>query len=168
MRPAIRFGRGDKNDRHQDLVLIGSPKSNPITKAALEALKQEGTLRCEFRESPNNPGRWEILFDDAHLESQGYDQLDRLLEEGKDAHDGPLEDYGLLAKVRNPWNRAATMLVVAGIRALGTWGAARHLAERATEVHEEVKDRNFLWIVKVTYSNWRIDRTDGTKHWSPC
>jgi hypothetical protein len=60
-----------------------------------------------------------------------------------------LHDLALLARTSNPWEPEAKILIVAGIRAFGTLGAAEFLRTRWDELYEATRDGDFACLVRV-------------------
>jgi len=155
MRGADHF---DPNrDWNKNLVIICSPKSNAVCQAALDELARGRSLECKFGFKPaDRPEDWEIVFDDFSAKSPSHEEE----RQGKTE----LTDYALLAKVANPRNPHTKMLFVSGIRAFGTWGAAKYLVEHVNDLYRLFKHRDFAVVLKVTYSvnGWRIDHVEPT------
>src|SRR5687768_14680294 len=104
--------------RHNNLILICSSKSNNITEQAINKLRSRNNRWADlipyFESVPGQPGRIQIKWEEAGCtyESPSYDQPD-----------GPLDDVAMIIKARNPWNEQHKILIIAGIRGIGTWGA---------------------------------------------
>jgi hypothetical protein len=81
----------------------------------------------------------------------GSDDLKALQEDPEDA--SIISDFALLAKIPNPFNREATVLVVAGLHWLGTRGAAEFLAKwtqwNAEDLEQQVGDDYFAVVIYV-------------------
>ena len=60
-----------------------------------------------------------------------------------------LEDLALLARLPNPWNPEAKTLIVSGIHAFGTLGAAEFVRTRWGELTNETGDQDFACILVV-------------------
>jgi len=157
MRGASHFD--PHRDWNKNLVIICSPKSNVICKAALDQLAGARAPKCRFGfNEAERPEDWEIVFDDFSAPSPSHE------EEGQGKNE--LTDYALLAKITNPRNPHAKILFVSGIRAFGTWGAAKYLLEHADDLHDLCRDRDFAVVVRVVYDveGWRIHHVERTHH----
>ena len=159
MRSCEHFDRAVDGERN--LILICSPKSNDICRDVLfktrERLVPRPRSQFGFKEAVRDED-WEIEFCEFSSPSPSF-QEER---EGADE----LHDFALLAKLPNPYNDHAKVLIVAGIRAFGTWGAAKYLLEHSEELHESFKDHNFATVLKVTYSasRWAIKDVVAVGH----
>lgn len=136
----------------RNLVLICSPKRNPITSAVLRHKSVRASFHCEFVElfggGADIPPRWVLLFEGTKIHSPSYEQ--------ELANADCVEDFALLAKFPNPWNPNATILVAAGIRGYGTWGAAEFLLNNGTKLFERTKGTDFAAVVKATVAGSSI------------
>ena len=116
----------------EHLTLICSPKANPYTRSAIDCLvKNFRDLQLSFELISPNPDRWKIKYNGADYISPSYSEADSLQADGKSEAQGPLTDFGLLGRFQSPWNPRAKILLISGIRGIGTWGAARYLRDYA-------------------------------------
>jgi hypothetical protein len=146
-------------ERQLNLVILSAPWRNTITKEALNALRPLlDKYEIGAEQAPDGTRR--VLFRGGAFVSPTYEQERKLEQEGKQASAGPLEDYALVLKVRNPWNHGASMVVVMGLRGIGTWGAAVHLRDQASQIGRRTKGQDFGMVVKVRYESWNIVRTE--------
>jgi hypothetical protein len=145
----------------EQLVLICSPRANSYSRRAVEYLQTKyPSVGMGFERVSDEPERWQIRFKGAVYLSPTYAEIDLLREQGKSPANGPLTDYALLGRFPNPWNPSVKTILIAGIRGIGTWGAARHLRERAHELAKEFDGRDFVVIVKVGYRDYKITDTE--------
>jgi hypothetical protein len=166
-RPTERFTNADKQD---NLVLICSPITNSVTRAALQAIRKEypnfdvdvfpelspacsfGLVQGVIKFVSRRNGyvqRKRMRYFDAEYSSPSFDQTDPA---------GKLIDWGVVAKVNSPasWNPRTKILFVFGIRAIGTWGAAKFLFENINQIYQRYGDKEFAFMVKVTEEEFRI------------
>jgi hypothetical protein len=115
---SVRLHLDVRNDeRAQDLFLICGTGGNSVAKKL-------------FTKSPSIAFR-------LSLSSHGREIVD---DEDKPVHspaDGRERNYGIIAKLRNPWarpNRSTCVYLAAGINGLGTWRATDYLAIYAPEL----------------------------------
>lgn len=154
----------------RNLIVICSPKRNPITKAVLAEPSVSSMTTVEmFRvggvtgpETDGRPGRplgerWAMRVGDRVMESPSYEQMVALQVQGKSPMKGPLDDYALLARFPSPWNPAASVIIVAGLRAFGTWGAARYLREHGAELLQQTEGRDFAMILRIRTESFRVE-----------
>lgn len=92
-----------------------------------------------------------------------------------------LDDVAVIAKYRNPFspNNDNFLLMIAGVRGIGTWGATHYLREKAGELYERKggrpksgwlpiltsyrpngKDGEFIAFLSIRYENFSIVGTD--------
>jgi len=136
---------------NRNMALVCSPKRNQLAAAVLNSGLIRNLFDVEFAElyrSTTGP-RWAIVFAGRKIESPSYDQHE--LAEGSALRpaDYSLTDFALLARVPNPWYQDSKVLIVAGIRAFGTWGAAEFLASRSHEIAAHTDGRDFAMVLKV-------------------
>ena len=155
MREERQFRRQDPHDAGKNLILLCSPKSNPTTQEFLSAINQKYSLNWTFERLPN--GQFEVHTDGGRWASQSYLQAAQIKAEGGFIEDGPFDDVAMVIKVPNPHNPRATIFIVAGVRGIGTWGAAYHLRENAKAISKRTKGRRFAMLIKVHYRAWRIE-----------
>lgn len=142
-----RFGQTEKE---HNLVLICSPKSNKATQEALRELGFDWDMLPD-RDTPLDSlvPWWRLRYFDGEFASPCFKGA---------TPSGDLEDWAVIGKVNSPktWNANAKLLFVFGIRAIGTWGAAKHFFEHASELHGRFGAGNFACRVPVAYGNWHI------------
>jgi transcriptional regulator with XRE-family HTH domain len=118
-------GRGlDEGARKNNLLLVGSPKRNPVTAEVLSHEATRALLSCEFFAAYGQESELELRVDGEVYGEAALEQESAKLDEHNPA------DFALLAKIPNPFNPDATVLIVAGRHALGTQGAAEFVAAR--------------------------------------
>lgn len=151
------------HDWAQNLVIIGSPKTNPVAEIVLKTKLQ--TLQTQHRfgfDAGQTEDTWKVRLDEFCMPSPSFEQ--------EALGESTLQDYGLVAKVQNPDYGGAKILFVAGIRAFGTWGVAKHLLENPDELRDRksdlppARDRDFATILEAAYdaNQWRIHRVKRT------
>jgi len=162
------------NDRERNLVTVCSPKSNPFTREILEELKRQGSDIFQF-EKVEDKEEWQIVDGSACYRSLSYNQIANYQEEGKRVEEQKINDVAMIAKVTNPWNARNKIIIIAGIRGIGTWGAAECLKKQWQQIYELKrrskhfrKSGDFAAIVEVDYENCDIVcmRVDTLKDFS--
>lgn len=142
------------------MVLVCSPRANPLTREALDALAGSmPRLGIRFSGVGGSPERWQISIKGADYLSPTYSQIPTLRESGQNPANGPLTDYALLGRFRNHWNPELNVLMIAGIRGIGTWGAARHLRDNAESLKAKFGRNEFLAVIEVKYQDYKIIET---------
>lgn len=127
---------------------------NPATGRILSHPAVAGRLGVSFQDLPSEsdgagPEVGIILRGAPPVRSPSYAQERDLKAQGDAAGRAILNDFALLARVSNPWDPEAKILVVAGIRAFGTLGAADLLRTRWEELYEATGDGDFACLVSV-------------------
>lgn len=113
-----------RQDRERNnLVVICSSKSNQVTREVLDALRHRSSRLREsvpyFHDVPDAPGEIEVRWGKGEFRSESYKQA---------REDAPRRhDIAIIVKAQNPWSSQHKVLVVAGTRGFGTWGAAELL-----------------------------------------
>jgi hypothetical protein len=153
--------RVSEADKRRNLVIICSPKSNSIAR----------TFQQELRKSHANAFAFESIADricvidgdGARYESKSYEQVKQYVNSGINIPDLPsksYEDYAVLTKVTSPWNERMKIVWVAGIRGIGTWGAAECIKKEWRQIYEQLppnrKSCDFSALLKIEYDNCDI------------
>jgi len=153
------------NDKKRNLVAVCSPKSNPFTKELLEQLKEQKSDIFQFKKVEGKE-EWQIVGGIACYHSKSYEQIADYKEAGKRVEEQKIEDVAILAKVTNPWEPRNKIIIIAGIRGIGTWGAAECLKKQWQQIYDKKhlskhvrKGGDFAAIVEVDYDNCDIVRT---------
>lgn len=147
----------EEEKRDNNLIMVCSGKRNPITKEALELLRAQShtfaDLIPSFEQEPHT-GRLQIRWNKGAYSSESFDQP------------GPeYDDVALIVKVRSPWDDRRKILIVAGVRGVGTWGAAEFLKKWWRPLYEWLgrsrrfgtsKRGDFAALVSVRYCNYDI------------
>ncbi|ACU73963.1 hypothetical protein Caci_5103 [Catenulispora acidiphila DSM 44928] len=110
----IYGGRLEAETRRNDLILIGGPDTNSMTREVMKRLA--GTFK--FLDPPAHT----FAIRDAHG-GKTYDPDPPTNGEGT--------DFGVLVRAVNPFNPEASVLIVAGAYGLGTWAGARLVHSKA-------------------------------------
>lgn len=141
----------------RNILSVCSTKRNAVLTAVLADPGIREWLSCEFievRHGNSKEARWSMRFAGSVIHSPSYEQEDAIVHEGRAPSAGPLVDYALLARVTNPWNERAKIVIAAGIRAFGSWGAAEFLLTHADEVHDLSQGNDFAAVLKITHENF--------------
>jgi len=77
---------------------------------------------------------------------------------------GPLTDYAIIGRIDSPWNLDKSVILLCGIRGIGTWGAARFLRDNQKDISRRSKNGNFICVVKVIYKNYKMSDICLTSH----
>jgi len=121
---------GMVNLNRDNLVVIGSPRILPIVGQVLES-----DPHLTFGHDSDG---WHLV--DHTTRSRYRSPSDR----------GEPQDYAYLGRIPRPDGRG-TLLYLAGIHAMGTLGAARHLTEHVEELYEQARSRRWSTVVATSY-----------------
>lgn len=162
MRDTTRLSADDKK---KNLVSICSSKTNVFTKELMALLREKGVKTYWFEATGAND-EWELKDRNGRYPSPSYASIRDFRAKGL----GPaqiveeqLEDLAVVMKVTNPWNALNKIFVIAGIRGIGTWGAAECVKKNWKSIHNQVKDNpraDFAALLRVTYKNCDIVGTE--------
>lgn len=158
--PKIRHPSNlSESDRKRNIISIGGSMTNSFTAEVLELPLADGKL--DFKRSETHPDQVVLKRGD----SITYTSPSYASPRPVNAQD-KIPDIGFILRRPNPRNPVSTILVLAGIRGRGTWGASDHLRKNAKKLHARVKkdgenalDRGFLAVLDVDYENFDITRT---------
>lgn len=144
-------------DKTKNVISIGGPTRNKFTKQILHAVA--GTL-IRFDRSTQATDQLEIrIGKHKSFRSASYANATR---EGLQSRS---RDTALLLRIPNPFNPANEVIVIAGIRGIGTWGASDCLRKSAKTLADELRKKvsnpkaGFLAIIDVVYENFDILHT---------
>jgi hypothetical protein len=154
------------SDKMKYIFSIGSMKSNDFTADIEKSLiaQQQNAFRVTKLQDSD-----EFCITDgvAKYESQTYSQVSEYLKNGiqqNELAEQTYEDFAYITKTSNifdPKNRSK-IYIVAGIRGIGTWGAAECLKKQWKQIYDKIdsskKDTNFSAVIRIKYK--RLDITD--------
>ena len=151
----------DQDKKTNNLILICSSKSNDVTREALNLLRERNSrlrdLIPYFEDVPGAKNQIHIKWSGGTYTSDSYLQQDR--------RDQRQEDIAVIVKAQNPWAAQHKILVVAGIRGIGTWGAAEFLKKWWQDLYDQkdksrargtTKAGDFAALVRVHYEDHDI------------
>jgi len=158
-------------DHKRNLVIICSPKSNDKATEFQNALIKKHIVGYYFEKRDD---RWCISHptdpERPPYESPSWRQEREYLAGGVDRRDLPSKaftDYAVITKAANPWNPKNKVFWIAGIRGIGTWGAAECVKKQWLAIYNELpkggKDVDFSALIKVHYDNSDIANTEIVK-----
>jgi len=159
----------------RNLVLICSSRRNPVTNAVLKHPATAKLLTCRFEllrdqdGSIASPEQWTLKFGDTTIYSPSYAQESQAIADQKDLANVLREDYALFARLPNPWCPSSRVLIIAGLRAFGTWGAAEFMRQNFRSLSTQFDGRDFALIVRVSLVNEEvtIEATENSVILSP-
>lgn len=147
--------------RNENLVTICSPKSNSFTKELQNVLLEKGYNKMYiFSESETG---WMIKDEIGQYISDSYNQMKKYKESRisrKELAQQQFDDVAVITKVINPWNSVNHIFIIAGVRGVGTWGAAECIKKKWKEIyyHPHLKDKTgeFSALLRITYKDFDI------------
>ncbi|MBQ0935921.1 hypothetical protein [Ideonella paludis] len=158
--PKIRHPENlDDSDFKKNIITIGGSIRNAFTAEVLRWPVNGDIL--EFVRSSIHPNQVELHRGPTTVyHSPSYDEAT------SDQPRATSKDVALILRRPNPRSETKSVLVVAGIRGTGTWGAsdylrkhARALAERVSRDQGGAMAHGFLALLEVEYQNFDISRT---------
>jgi len=157
--------RVSTNDKKRNLVIVCSPKSNGFSEEF--QMEQKKQLKKFFYFEKDTDERWFITDGNGEYKSKSYKQVDGYRSAGIDKRELPtksFEDYAVITKATNPWNYRNKVILIAGIRGIGTWGAAECVKKEWRQIYkllpQRQKDVDFSALVKIRYHNCDITAID--------
>jgi hypothetical protein len=151
-----------EQDKQKNLVLICSAKSNIVTKEVQDMLL-ENKIRCYFNAQKPNTNQWHIKdLVMGNFPSKTYNEIHDYLDSGGEPHElasQELNDVAVITKVTNPWNAINKIFIVAGVRGIGTWGAAECIKKEWRDIYDTLpknKSSDFSALVTIKYKNCDI------------
>ena len=155
MLDSVNITKEDKSSNN--LILICSSKTNDVTEEALRLLRDNYPRIGEYipvfsvdKESNQTIIRW----NHGKYVSNSFSQQNR-----------PMDDVAIILKAKNPWASQFKILIVAGIRGIGTWGAAECLKKWWQPIYNEKgankkegssKSGSFVAMVNIKYDAYDI------------
>ena len=118
-------GRAE-GDLHRSVVLIGSPDGNDLTKRTLQSIQQSTSsqrkdrLPFEFVTTAGQPNKLRF-----RSSSKRYRELEAARAQGGDVG----RDFGVVARLPNPYAEGTSVLLLAGLYGHGTYAATHVVTE---------------------------------------
>jgi len=143
-------------DKHKDLVFICSSFSNPATKDVLESLEKYYNRDIPQFHCDKDLNKVYLRIGGARFDSESYEAVEECIANGKLPAEGEINDYGIILKATNPWDNNKKVIILAGIRGIGTWGAAECLKKSWKDIYQRKmskgtkrKTGDFVAVIKV-------------------
>ena len=129
-----------------DLILLCSPKRNPVTGVVIESIPN-ARYKLFVDENTNET----IIFDNERNERL-VSSRDNNAYDNTDNHQG--YDFGLILNMKNPHNILKSITILAGIHGAGTLGAAMFLSDpnNLSELNKRRNNGIIQEIVRAEYS----------------
>lgn len=149
-------------DYNKNIVSICSKKSNSFSKKVEETILAMG-IQCYYFDCDSETGFWHIRRGQGTWESSTYHQIDELVKKGVDENDLPryeFDDMAVITKIDNPFHSQNKVFMVAGVRGIGSWGAAECLKKEWRQIYDKLpkdkKSSNFSALVSIKYKDYDI------------
>jgi hypothetical protein len=146
-------------DKKRNIITIGGSITNAFSREILQLPLADGQLA--FVPSDTQPEQIVLKRGDSiTYTSASYSH------DGTESAEAKNRDIGLILRRPNPKNPSCSVVVLAGIRGIGTWGASDHLRKHARKLFARVKkddsnaiDLGFLAVLDAEYENFDITHT---------
>ena len=118
----------------EDLILIGGGDSNGISKKVEEGgrigfhYQHDPRAFCDLKESTEYHADT-IEMDLSKANDTALERVNIFERDGKNVAGIIITDYGILARIRSPFNPHRKLIIISGLYGYGTWGGARLLAD---------------------------------------
>jgi hypothetical protein len=147
---SLHLETADKVDLRcsDNLIVLGSKRKNKVAAEFSRFLKD---FDIDFVQIlyDDEEERWGLSFGGQTYASPLFDQQREYKKDPTYRDRAGFIDYGLVAKLTNPWNDEAKVLYIAGVKSLGTLGAGKFLEENGPWLEGKVGNSNFAQLVKV-------------------
>jgi hypothetical protein len=156
IRPKIRdHERVQETDRSRDIISLGGPM-NKYTAEILARTARPGIAVTEDASGLRT----------LHVDGMKFDSQSRHVADSA-APELPRDDIGFIAKLPNPDEPSRNVLIVAGLRGIGTWGAADYLRKHIGDVYALKRSSgkmkhhgHFLLVLEVHYRDFNVRSCD--------
>lgn len=147
----------DEDKSSNNLILICSSKTNTVTAEALELLRDNHPQIREYIP--------EFCFDEKTNQTIIRWNQGKYVSNSFYQNAGPMGDVAIILKAKNPWASQYNILIIAGIRGIGTWGAAECLKKWWQPIYSEKgankkegssKQGSFVALVNIKYNEYDI------------
>ncbi len=161
----------DESNMNSNIVVIGGCKANGLQERLQKDASKRGIkipLFAKDEETGSEREEWFFTHNKQDYKSPSYGQERQLSADGisvtdmKKMRDKELEDKAFIFKTTN-WTpmekekkNQTKLLVVAGIRGFGTWGAAEYVRKNSERLFQDNESRDFMLPLSVTYRNRNI------------
>ena len=144
------------------LVLIGSERRNKITQQVLQHRATRALIDVRFEpsyEEHPSEATSRLIFQGEPLGDQEA-ALDERTE-------GRRADFGLLAKLPNPFNPQEAAFIFGGVHALGTLGAAEYLRRHIPDLEDDVGEDYFALVILAVRDDQDPDQVQSLLYHPP-
>lgn len=139
----------------QHLILVGASHKNSFVSMALDTLNAGKEEKILFRKEAEN-SRTKLIW--RNLVSSTSDYLPKNIDEDckaiSMAENQDDEDIGIVLKTVNPYSinkeNPSTLMIVAGTRGFGTWGAAKTMRESDKQISKKNGKSGYVLLSNVT------------------
>jgi hypothetical protein len=118
----------------EDLILIGGGDSNGISRKVEEGgrigfhYQHDPRAFCDLRENTEYHADT-LEMDLSKANDTALERVNIFERDGRSVAGIIITDYGILARLRSPFNPHRQMVIIEGLYGYGTWGGARLLAD---------------------------------------
>ncbi|MEL6673913.1 MAG: hypothetical protein AAFR61_17045 [Bacteroidota bacterium] len=177
-----RFFGDFHNVRGKNLVTVCSRKINKLTNILAQGLEEKGVnfFRTELVDPKTNPDQkyeeWRVVDNHGRYPSRTYTEMMAYLKNGKKPEDFAelkLTDKAVITKMMNPWNAQNKIIMIAGARGIGTWGAAECIKKEWKQIQKKLRyasrekglksNCDFSALIEITYEKYDIKKIEVQK-----
>jgi len=152
----------------ENLVVLCSPRRNEVTNDFLKRLDNFRSLDYPFIDFPEDRqakcGKFYLRINQTDFHSQSYQESTKLMNNYPNANPyecGTLHDHALIAMFPNLWELKKRAVLLAGIRAFGTWGTAYALRNIPSHLYKLTKKKkDFAAVVECEFSELKIGQCE--------
>ncbi|NUO00770.1 MAG: hypothetical protein HUU01_09150 [Saprospiraceae bacterium] len=158
-----KFFNNMKMYENKNIILFGSRKVNIVTEIYEKFLENNN---IEFyRTERIDKDRWRIIDGEGGIfPSETYSQIELYLKNGipeNQIGQMGLCDTGYITKFSNPLKSENKVMIIAGIRGIGTWGVAECIKKKYKEIYKILQDaktekKDFSIRIRILYHNYDI------------
>jgi len=152
----------DEDEKSKNIISICSPRRNVFTREILNEIRDRGSF---FFDEDKESEKYNIKNNrnvGVSYNSPSYEQIEQFVKDKSDISAQKIDDFAIVSKLDNPKNPKNKILILAGIRGIGSWGVAEMFKKDWKVIYERVgkKIDSFSAVVAVKYKNSRIDSTE--------
>lgn len=156
------FANQIENNKNNNIVTFGSSKINNITRE-IEKILAHNNLNFYRIEKSSTSDEWRIVDNDGRYNTSVYAEYQKYLMQdieksmiGRES----FTDIAYITKVTNPRDSESKVIIIAGVKGIGTWGAAECIKKWSKKIYEKLprnkKNRDFSALMRISYRNYDI------------
>ncbi|MEM9546091.1 MAG: hypothetical protein AAGA77_08960 [Bacteroidota bacterium] len=150
------------NNQTNNIISFGSSKINKFTEE-IEKILEENNLNFYRIEQIENSNFWRIVDNVGRYNTNVHEELEKYIDEGIEMSNIGSESFTDLAyvtKTTNPWDSESKVIIIAGVKGIGTWGAAECIKKWSKRIYDKIpkgnKNKDFSALMRIHYRNYDI------------